>query len=257
MARVSIDDHAFKDLRFKKLARILKITSLDAIGRMLPLWSYCTENATYDIDPGVIDLIYDGMLPNPQDFEAALIEVGLVTKGACGKLHVCGTQGRVEWLKNIRENGKKGGRPKTRTKPDGIQKETRCKPESNPLSLALTLNNKQSKKNKPNLSLVSERSEAIETLAGDIETLNDLGVKITKEGVRSAGRGKDTGEISQSLQNFSFSILSAKIPRIRSSPEAYLYACIEKHGYIDPNFNQLKYESMRESLREFKKSRQY
>lgn len=132
MASIRVEDEALTDPRFTLLGQVLHTTRFDAVGRMLAIWSYCTEKHTYYLTEKMIDVLaevpgFTKIISEP--------EIGLAVQSDKG-FRIKGTRGRIEWLKKLRNNGKKGGRPKkTKTKPNGFENETKSEPPSNPLTI--------------------------------------------------------------------------------------------------------------------------
>lgn len=145
MARINIDAQALIDPRFKGLGKLLGGNHFMALGYMVHIWHYCTERQTYVIERDMVELITDR-----EDFADLLIKAGLAEDSE-GGIRIKGLEGRIEWLSSLRENGKKGGRPKKEPigsepekpieKPNGFQESKPIeKPDGfeneNPLALA-------------------------------------------------------------------------------------------------------------------------
>lgn len=113
MARINIEDKALRDPRFKVLAAKTGRSHYDTILRTALLWRQCAEDNTYCLSAAIIDGLTDStgyaeMLADPDVGLAERVEVDGRTM-----YRIRGTEGRVEWLAAKRENGKKGGRPKS------------------------------------------------------------------------------------------------------------------------------------------------
>lgn len=101
-ASVRIEDEAFNDPRIELLGSLSGYNRFEALGRLAHLWRACTQRETYIIDDiWVISCLGD---KGPE----ALVKAGLAERVADG-LRVKGTEGRIEWLKKLRTNSKKGG----------------------------------------------------------------------------------------------------------------------------------------------------
>jgi len=126
MSSVRIEDEAFGDRRYHRLATEAGLADADhARGKMAVLWRQCTIEQRHILpNQDVCDVL------GPNGVEALVnARLGDIAEGG---VRIRGTKGRIEWLKKLRDNGKKGGRPKkTKSKPSGFQ-------ESNPLTLALS-----------------------------------------------------------------------------------------------------------------------
>lgn len=114
-ASVRIEDEAFSDERYEDLAQFAGLTDADhARGKMARIWRQCTIEGTHTI---ANHLVIRVLGTNGID---ALVRSRLGEKISETHVRVRGTEGRIEWLKRLRENGNKGGRPKgSSTKPSG------------------------------------------------------------------------------------------------------------------------------------------
>lgn len=145
--RVNLEPSVWTDARFMLLAQLMGWSSADtAIGAMARVWRQCTIQETYALADETVDLllgkggaiavIRSGLgeriacelppnsLPNGSPIPssggalpaiASTIHSELPANTPpipCGLIRIKGTAGRIEWNKNLRENGKKGGRPK-------------------------------------------------------------------------------------------------------------------------------------------------
>lgn len=135
MPSVRIEDVAFGDLRYPRLAAECGLADADhAIGKMARLWRQCTAENQYQMDPADVIAVL-----GPRGVEALVASrLGEVVAG--GKVRIRGTRGRIEWLETLRENGRKGGRPRTARVTNA---ETKRKPSGsvdlNPLAPVLVL----------------------------------------------------------------------------------------------------------------------
>lgn len=128
-ASVRIEDEAFGDRRYDRLALEAGLADADhARGKMAVLWRQCTLEQRH-------------ILP-VEDVNAVLGSRGAeaLILARLGETHrhgirIRGTKGRIEWLRKLRENGAKGGRPKK--KPEGLASGS---PELNPPAPAPVLN---------------------------------------------------------------------------------------------------------------------
>ena len=117
-ASVRVEDEAFSDRRYNRLARLAGLADADhARGKLLVIWRQCTIEQRYVLPA---DDVRDVLGENGAE---ALVEARL-GEFVEGGIRICGAQGRIEWLEKLRENGRKGGRPKknqvvskTKTKP--------------------------------------------------------------------------------------------------------------------------------------------
>jgi hypothetical protein len=126
-ASVRIEDEAFSDRRYDLLARELGLPDADcARGKMAAIWRQCTQQQVHVLDAEIVRVILGN---NGVD---ALVKSRLGEVVSNG-VRICGTRGRIEWLAKLRNNGRKGGRPR---KPNGnhlvLHSETRSEPEPNP-----------------------------------------------------------------------------------------------------------------------------
>jgi hypothetical protein len=109
MANVTFEGDAFKDPRFGVLGILFGTSKFDARGRMLEVWSYCTEECTYFVRAEVLDALVDKV-----GGSELLATAGLAAKVDDGTFRVLGTKGRVEWLKRLKKNARLGGQANKR-----------------------------------------------------------------------------------------------------------------------------------------------
>ena len=110
-ASVRVEDEAFSDRRYNRLARYAGLADADhARGKLLVLWRQCTIEQRYVLPA---DDVRDVLGENGVE---ALVRANLgeVVDGV--GVRIKGAQGRIEWLEKLRENGKKGGRPRKNQK---------------------------------------------------------------------------------------------------------------------------------------------
>lgn len=117
MASVRIENEAFSDRRYDRLAKLAGLADADhARGKMAVVWRQCTIEQRHTLDEDTIrDILGD-------DGPEALVSSRLGERTPEG-IRIKGTSGRIEWLKRLRSNGKhgrKGGRPKN---PQGLCQE--------------------------------------------------------------------------------------------------------------------------------------
>jgi hypothetical protein len=142
-APVRIEAHAWGDLRFATLARLIGAAEADhALIKVAKIWSWQTEHytpeaPTYWVEP---DLVESALGPGGAD---ALVRSRLAEEGP-GGLRPRGTRGRIEWLHQKRIASAKGGEA-TRRKhahkewPSGLAGSgPEPGPKPGPLTLALT-----------------------------------------------------------------------------------------------------------------------
>lgn len=198
MARVSVEDKALRDPRFAVLGKLLGTSKFDALGRMISIWEYCTQNQLVTLSEEQINVLAEN-----ENYSQLLLDekVGLAEKSKKG-IRIKGLKGRIEWLANLRKNGEKGGRPRiTRPKPDGNQMQTRPEPGSNPLTLTTSLTLTTTKK--------EDKSKGEASLACQVE--KPVGYFISKyvqafqvrygTSVRPDLRGKVQGQIKTFLKD--------------------------------------------------------
>jgi hypothetical protein len=116
-ASVRIEDEAFADERYDDLAHFAGLADADhARGKMARIWRQCTIEGTHTIENHlVLRILGEGGIE-------ALIRARLAERISETHVRIRGTRGRIEWLKRLRQNGQKGGRPKGyRNKPSGYQ----------------------------------------------------------------------------------------------------------------------------------------
>lgn len=134
--RVNLDGTVWTDARFAVLAELMGWDHADtAIARAAKVWRQCTIESRCTLPPQTIDALLG------KGGAEAFVCSGLGEMvGDC--VRVRGAAGRIEWHRNLKENGRKGGRPRTQetdskakptgladSKPTGLEKH-------NPLALA-------------------------------------------------------------------------------------------------------------------------
>lgn len=119
MSSVRVEVKAQRDARMVILGNLMGVSKFDALGRMISLWSYCTENNTYTITPEVINILAEFA-----GFSEFICQAGLAENVDDCTIRIKGTRDRIEWLQKKRIGGKLGGRPRKDAKePIGIQSE--------------------------------------------------------------------------------------------------------------------------------------
>ena len=102
MARpVRVDALAFADPRIDYLAQLAGYDRYAALGRLIYLWSYCTDHETYVAPTAIVELLIGA----PAD---CLVRVGLAEQTPDG-LRIRGTSGRTDWPARRRATALAGG----------------------------------------------------------------------------------------------------------------------------------------------------
>jgi hypothetical protein len=108
--RVNVDSSVFTDVRFRLLAKVMKISQYDAIGRCVAIWMGCYDRRSKCLSKCEADASAD-----LDGFADALLEVGLAstsrTKDA-DKIVIHGVESRIKFLQAQSDKGRKGGRSK-------------------------------------------------------------------------------------------------------------------------------------------------
>lgn len=106
MARVTIEAAVFgSDSRFDRLALELGVTRDHAVGAMARVWLECTERGTDVLPKQNVDLLQ-------RDLKQCFTDAGIRAElfdDLGDNVRVRGCTGRIEWLKQKREAGRKGG----------------------------------------------------------------------------------------------------------------------------------------------------
>ena len=122
MARINIEDQLFTDGRFIQLVN--KHGNIKAIGMMVMAYrlaqTYWVKNRS--LIPSEIFLFNESF--------SDIVAVGLAEKRD-DKIYVCGSKEQFDWVLIRSENGKKGGRPKTKSKPNDNLNITKDEPKYN------------------------------------------------------------------------------------------------------------------------------
>lgn len=109
MSGVRIEDDAFGDTRYDVLARACGLADADhARGKMARLWRQCTAESRYVLPVEDVESVLG-------ENAVAGLERARLGEKVRGGVRIRGTQGRIEWLGKLRDNGKfgkLGGRPK-------------------------------------------------------------------------------------------------------------------------------------------------
>ena len=106
MAAVRIEECAFSDWRFERLAQLMGWGRADfAIGVMARVWRQCTLENTHVLSTEDVDGIMG-------EGGAANLLVARLGKPDPKGVRISGAEGRVEWLDRVRKNGQLGGRPR-------------------------------------------------------------------------------------------------------------------------------------------------
>lgn len=115
MANVTFDDASRTDPRFVVLGKLLGTSKYDARGRMLEVYSYCTDLGTYSVRSEMLDALVER-----DGFGPILVAAELAEECEDGSFRIRGTKGRIEWLARLRKNSRKGGAAnRARLKPEG------------------------------------------------------------------------------------------------------------------------------------------
>ena len=106
MARINVEQKALSDPRFAALARLLKLGDTDrAIGRMVRVWNECIERHNYVLPCWVVEAIFDD-----SSAPAELVTVELAEWVTDDTLRIKGTEGRTDYLGELRNAKVRGGR---------------------------------------------------------------------------------------------------------------------------------------------------
>ncbi len=106
MARISIEQVALTDLRYQALGRHYKKDRFWALGIMVYVWNQCQELGRHSLARTELQDIH----PHLKGFPDALADSGLGRWEEGGTLYIAGTRGRIEWLNQLREQGRDSGR---------------------------------------------------------------------------------------------------------------------------------------------------
>ena len=107
-ASVRIEDEAFSDGRYDVLARLAGLPDSDcARGKMMRLWRQCTIEQIYVLTDLDIQCVFG---ENGVD---AILQSRLAERVENG-IRICGTRGRIEWIKKLRNGNKNGGKKRNK-----------------------------------------------------------------------------------------------------------------------------------------------
>ncbi len=109
LARANIEPEAWTDPAFALLARYLGLPDRDvALIRCAKLWAWQTAEYSPDDPHYVVSSEVIETFLGVTDAASAMVKAGLAVEEPDGFL-IRGSRGRIEWLWNLQENGKKGG----------------------------------------------------------------------------------------------------------------------------------------------------
>lgn len=115
-ASVRIEDEAFADQRYERLAVLAGLADADhARGKMAKIWRQCTIEKRYVLDELDIQVVFG------KDGASHLISARLAEQTDDG-YRIKGTAGRIEWLDDFRAQAENGGKARAATAergPDG------------------------------------------------------------------------------------------------------------------------------------------
>lgn len=105
-ASIKVEAFALTDIRFVKLAKLVGLADGDhARSKLEHVWAHCTFHQVHYLSETDFDLIakVDGIARAAAD---SSIDLAVHTERG---YRVKGLRGRIEWIKNLRDNAKKGG----------------------------------------------------------------------------------------------------------------------------------------------------
>ena len=126
-ASVRIEDEAFSDVRYDVLATLCQLADADhARGKMALLWRQCTAQQRHVLPVSIVCAVLGARGAD------SLVESGLGEAHQDG-IRIRGTRGRIEWLKKLKQNAKKGGFARAaKRQPVGKQEAAKSLPSSSP-----------------------------------------------------------------------------------------------------------------------------
>jgi len=102
MARLTVEEHAIDDPRFKVLGALLGAPEeyAQAVGlhHAMRVWKYCQQHTVYVVPAVILDAFKTGL-------GDAMVAAQLSTRKRDG-FRVHGTKGRIEWVKKLREGNR-------------------------------------------------------------------------------------------------------------------------------------------------------
>jgi hypothetical protein len=105
MARMSIDDMLGRDPRLLRLAKACGWSRRETAGCLvLDVWPLCYDREKIDISDVDIDIAAD-----LDGFAQLMVNAGLATRSAPGKVRVAGARDRIRYLQSKRAAGYRGG----------------------------------------------------------------------------------------------------------------------------------------------------
>jgi len=127
-ASVRIEDDAFSDLRFDRLAVAAGLADADhARGKMARIWRQCTIECRENLEVSdVVAILGQNAVSALTSARLGMLDDTVIGSDGEPTVRICGAHGRIEWLQKLRNNGRKGGRPRKNQKV--LSAKTRCKP---------------------------------------------------------------------------------------------------------------------------------
>jgi hypothetical protein len=101
MASVNVEFQAFRDPRFRVLAKLSGLSHFDAIGRMAAVWAYSVEK-----NSNILDRTHFDALAEIEGYTDWAVEADLAERLEGNVVRVKGTEGRIEWLAKARQRQK-------------------------------------------------------------------------------------------------------------------------------------------------------
>lgn len=195
MASVRIEEEAFTDPRIELLAQRAGWNRYEALGRLAFVWRVCTQRETY-----YLDAVWVEACLGPGGVEH-LVASGLGEKTERG-IRIRGTEGRIEWLKQRREAGRKGGQA-NKSRASSKTKQTGSKTQANESKPEAKQSKGEANESKPEAN--ASRGEASAQAKDEQNEANHTPLTLTlslpsedslptPSGVGSPGDGKSNGK---------------------------------------------------------------
>jgi hypothetical protein len=117
VARINVEQKALSDPRYSVLGTLLGTSRHEALGLMIVVWNECQERESYYLSGAILNGIF-----SRENAGHVLSKSELARDTETKGYYICGSKGRIEWLRKRRKEGrlggKLGGRPK---KPLGVR----------------------------------------------------------------------------------------------------------------------------------------
>lgn len=233
-ASVRIEDEAFSDPRYDVLAKLCLLADADhARGKMAVLWRQCTARGGYVLPASIVVAVL-GDLGASALAESTLGEV--VSTG----VRICGTRGRIEWLKKLRKNAKKGGDAKAAKRQEvGRTEASKSLPPPFPPTPTLTLTKEeQERPASPPLVLEQLKAKVDKATSGHQAVIAEFTARYRAAYGADPSWSKWSAQVKALLKSHSADEIRRRIAILFTSPPSWLQGPYD-FGTLVQHFDKL------------------